>query len=461
MVSVWIAPALLLMGGAVGFLLARRGARRSKAAHLPLEAVFGAKEENLVHKRNAIYAQVFNLVPDTLTLTRIADGKFVEVNQNWEDLTGFTRAEAIGHTSAELGVWVEPEQRVHLIETLKRDGVVRNFDVTFKHKQGHRYYNKVAANLFQFEGETYMLLAVRDITAKRAADLELLQLNQTLEERVHQRTLSLEQSNAELGEALATLRLAQDELVRSEKMAALGSLVAGVAHELNTPIGNGLTVATTLEHRLQEFQQQKQAGLRRSDLEQLTADAQFATDVLVRNLTRAGELVRSFKQVAVDRTSSQMREFSLQELVSEIMITLSPVISRSGCEVLVDVPTGLDMQSYPGPLGQVLDNLINNALIHAFPDGRRGHITVQARPLESEALELVVRDDGAGIAPEHLGRIFDPFFTTRMGQGGSGLGLHIVHNIVTDVLGGRIAVASQPEAGATFTLTLPRQAPQA
>jgi len=305
-----------------------------------------------------------------------------------------------------------------------------------------------------------MMLAVKNVTAQRAAEQEIRDINQQLEERVQRRTIKLEQTNTELAETLETLRRAKDELVRSEKMAALGSLVAGVAHELNTPIGNGLTVATTLEQRLQEFDTQIKAGLRRSDLDRWMADVKFATDVLVRNLMRAGDLVRSFKQVAVDRASSQRRQFNLQDIASEIILTLSPVISRSGCEVQAHIASGLELDSYPGPLGQVLDNLINNAMTHAFVNGQRGLIEVRAHDINADEVHIEVRDNGVGISADNLKRVFDPFFTTRLGQGGSGLGLHIVHNIVTEVLGGRIDVSSQPGAGTTFTLRVPLRAPQ-
>lgn len=454
-----IALALLATGLVLGFFLGRRRGATTATPELPMDALFSAEAEESLRRRDAIFAKVFNLVPDTLTITRIADGRFVEVNHNWEALTGFTREEALGHTSTELGVWAIPEQRSQLIGILQREGEVRDFEVTFQHKQGHLYYNKVSASTFESDGEKYMMLAVKDITAQRAAEQEIRDINQQLEERVQRRTLKLEQANTELAETLETLRYAKDELVRSEKMAALGSLVAGVAHELNTPIGNGLTVATTLEHRLQEFGRHVDAGLRRSELEKFMTDAQFATEVLVRNLTRAGDLVRSFKQVAVDRASSQRRQFNLQDIVSEIVITLSPVISRSGCEVQMDIAAGLELDNYPGPLGQVLDNLINNAMTHAFVDGQRGRIEVHAHAINVDEVQIEVRDNGVGIPADDLKRVFDPFFTTRLGQGGSGLGLHIVHNIVTEVLGGHVDVSSQPGVGTAFSLRLPLRAP--
>jgi len=474
----WPVLSLLLLAaacGGLGFVLGRRQhggaptAEPIRGSTAPTDSLDMPRIENVFHpassederRRNAIYAKVFNLVPDTLTITRISDGRFVEVNHNWEELTGFTREEGVGHTSAELGVWVEPEQRATLIATLKSGASVRDFDVTFKHKKGHLYYNKVSASIFEAEGEAYMMLAVKDVSAKRAADLQLRELNQTLETRVHQRTQKLALANEELGTALERLQRAQEELVRSEKLAALGALVAGVAHELNTPLGNGLMAATTLDDRLHELEQKLDAGLRRSDLDHYIRDARSAHQLIVRNMGRAAELVRSFKQVAIDRTSSQRRRFRLRDVVEETLLTLSQAIGRSGHTLVKNIEDDLMLESYPGPLGQVLDNLINNTLVHAFEPGQTGRIELTAKAGAPGEVHFIVRDNGSGIADAHLSRVFDPFFTTRLGQGGSGLGLNIVHNLVTGLLGGRIDVSNADGGGARFDVTLPLEAPRA
>jgi len=455
--------ALVCFGAGVVLGRALYGRGRTASSNLDdntsLAPVFQPQDDEALRKRNAIFAKVFNLVPETLTITRIADGRYVEVNHNWQPMIGYAREDAIGHTSAELNVWAEPEQRQRIVETIRRDGEIHGVDATFKHKAGHLLYAKVSASIFDSDGEKYMMLAVQDVTAEREAQQQIVELNQQLEQRVHQRTLKLEQANAELAATLQTLRQAKDELVKTDKLAALGSLVAGVAHELNTPIGNSLTVATTLDHRVKALDGQLTTGLRRSDLDGFVADAKFAMDVLVRNLMRAGDLIRSFKQVAADRASAQRRVFQLQELVSETLITLNPSIRRCRCEVKLEIDQGIELDSYPGPLGQVLDNLINNALIHGFADGGEGCIWISGRSAGAAGVTLSVRDNGVGIPLENQSRIFDPFFTTRLGLGGSGLGLHIAYNLVTDILGGRIEVQSVPGAGATFLLHLPLRAP--
>ncbi len=280
--------------------------------------------------------------------------------------------------------------------------------------------------------------------AVRQRETELRDLNQTLEQKVEERTASLQQ--------------AQENLVRSEKLASLGSLVAGIAHELNTPIGNGLMAASALEDKSKQFARQASEGLRRSELEHYVQYNREAAGLVVRNLDRAAELISSFKQVAIDQTTWQRRAFDLAELLHEISTTLAPTLRKTRCDVQITVPPGLKCDSYPGPLGQVLVNLLTNAAVHGYRD-QPGTIAMNIREIDADQVELTVRDHGAGIAREHLGRVFDPFFTTRLGEGGSGLGLHICHNIVTNLLGGDITVSSEPGEGTGFTLTLPRVAP--
>ena len=283
----------------------------------------------------------------------------------------------------------------------------------------------------------------------------------TLEDQVAQRTAELTSANNELTMALANLKTAQRELVESEKLASLGRLVAGVAHELNTPLGNAMTVVSALGDRWAKLDQMlaDNTPMRRSQLEELVKDTRRGQDILQRNVQKAADLVRDFKQVAIDQTSSKRRRFILSEVVSEILLTLWPAIKKTAYEVEQQIEDGLEMDSYPGPLGQVLTNLINNALIHGFDGREHGRVTIRGRALADGMIELSLHDDGIGIPHENLKRIYDPFFTTKLGAGGSGLGLNITHNIVTGLLGGKIAVSSEVGVGTSFTLTLPNIAP--
>ncbi|USX27753.1 ATP-binding protein [Oxalobacteraceae bacterium OTU3CINTB1] len=251
----------------------------------------------------------------------------------------------------------------------------------------------------------------------------------------------------------------QQQLVEREKLAALGSLVAGVAHELNTPIGNSLVIASTLEDKTTEIElRQNNNVLRRSDLAQFIDAAREASTLLMRSLRNAAELVNSFKQVAVDQASAKRRHFDLHQASQEIVTTMKNQIRKAGHQVDLEMPDDIEMDSFPGPYGQVIINLINNALLHAF-DGRSGGvIRLWAVRLGPDRVRIVFQDDGAGIAIEHQARIFDPFFTTKLGQGGNGLGLSITYNIVTSLLDGSIRVDSVVGVGTRFTMDLPLKA---
>lgn len=255
------------------------------------------------------------------------------------------------------------------------------------------------------------------------------------------------------------LSSAQQLLMSKEKLAALGALVAGIAHEINTPLGNCLLTATTLKENTTKFIRQLEDGtLKRSGLSQFTSALSEANEMLTRNLFNATELVSSFKQVSVDQTSQQRREFNLLKTSMEIIRTMQARIQKHGHQIEVDIPAEIEIDSYPGPYGQVISNFINNALIHGFEDRNKGEMLLRAEQIDTEQIRIYFSDNGRGISPEHLRRVFDPFFTTKLGHGGSGLGMNIVHNIVTDLLGGKIVVSSKLGMGTTIILNLPVKA---
>lgn len=291
-----------------------------------------------------------------------------------------------------------------------------------------------------------------DITERKLHEQQINELNANLELRVHERT-------QELSTTLKNLQRAQEELLQNEKLASLGSLVAGVAHELNTPIGNAVMVASSLVLANKNIRTQIQAGLTRSQLESYLTESDEGSHIIERNLERAAELIRSFKQLAVDQTSYQRREFMLHDLVQEICITLHPTLRKTPHKLINNIQVGLLFDSFPGPLSQVLINLINNALIHAFDSIPEGEIYLEAQRTNENWLCISVRDNGIGISPANLKKIFDPFFTTKLGHGGSGLGLHIVYNLVTGLLGGRVEATSTEGHGCAFILHLPLIAP--
>jgi signal transduction histidine kinase len=256
--------------------------------------------------------------------------------------------------------------------------------------------------------------------------------------------------------AFADLREAQAHLVQAEKLAALGQLVAGVAHEINTPIGLSLTTATAAEGDLRQLQQAVEAGrLRRSDLTRGLDRLSEAMRLLFSNLTRAADLVHSFKQVAVDQASEERRTFELRVWLEELMSTLGPLLRRKGHALRIRCEDGIVLDAHPGALAQVISNLALNAIVHGYPEGRTGVRELTASRLGEDRLRIVVADDGVGIPAENLGKVFDPFFTTRRTKGSTGLGLHIVFNLVASTLQGQIEVASEEGRGARFTVDLP------
>ena len=417
-----------------------------------------------VRRREQQLRAIIDLGPTVAVQIYDRDSRVVDWNPASERMLGYSRAQAIGKRPVDL--YYDTQQQADFEAILERiartgepfgpfEGALRGADGAL-----HWIYSTTFAIPGQQADEVRFVCMDIDISEIKRLEAELRSLNSELEDRVQQRTQSLEQANNELQRTLNELRSTQDRLVQADKLAALGSLVAGVAHELNTPIGNALMETSTLQESLRQFRERLQQGLRRSELDAFVQQVGTADDIATRNLERAAELISSFKQVAVDQASSQRRRFQLSELVHEIVLTLQPMLKHSPYALEVEVPAGIWLDSFPGPLGQVLANLVQNAWVHGLQGRASGRIRIEASALEGEQFALSVSDDGKGIAPHLQDRVFEPFFTTRLGQGGSGLGLHIVHNLVTGVLGGRLALESSPGQGARFTLTCPLVAPR-
>ena len=275
----------------------------------------------------------------------------------------------------------------------------------------------------------------------------------------------LRQSNQALVQANERLQVAQDELARAQRLSSLGLMVAGVAHELNTPLASARLALSTVCTGVASLERQVQAGLRRSELDAFLSAAQEACGLADAELRRTSALVQRFKQVAVDRASLERRRFELGEIVLDADPRLRRGEPVDGIVLELDLEPEVAMDTYPGPLEQVVANLLANALVHGYPGGGPGRVRIAARGDGPGHACIEVRDDGRGIAPADLGRVFEPFYTTRRNRGGTGLGLHIVHQIVTEVLGGTIAVDSRQAGdpggppGTVFRVRIPRTGP--
>ncbi len=286
----------------------------------------------------------------------------------------------------------------------------------------------------------------------RAAESSLKQYSDALESKVAERTLALSQS-------VEQLQQAQSQLIESEKLAALGGLVAGVAHEVNTPLGIAVTATSVLSETLDSLRQQFTAQtLTSQQFSDLLAQASDSTQMLVNNLQRAARLVRDFKQTAVDQVSEARSQFQVEQVLRALIASLHPETRKVPVEPLLECPSGLQMNSLPGVLTQVLANLILNSVRHAFADQAAPLIEIRLQE-QSEQVLLDYRDNGWGVPESLRERIFEPFFTTKRGSGGSGLGLNIVYNLVARKLGGKLEFSSQPGQGVHFRLSLPRELP--
>ena len=287
--------------------------------------------------------------------------------------------------------------------------------------------------------------------------LQSLQSMDRLERAVHERTLRLEEQNAALNSALTQLQQAQGELVRQEKLASLGRLVAGVAHEINTPLGICVTATSHLVEELRLTREELAAGEMTEDsLNSFLDIIDQSLRIMTTNTQRAAALVRSFKQVAVDQSSDDIRSFNLRNYLNEVLLSLQPKLKGRPVKVEVDCPADLVLESYPGAVSQIVTNMLMNSLVHGFEEReQKGQIAIRACVV-GDMVSFSYADDGAGMDGDTLDKLFDPFFTTKRGAGGSGLGAHILYNLVTGPLGGSVRVHSAPGAGLRYELSFPR-----
>lgn len=313
-------------------------------------------------------------------------------------------------------------------------------------------------------------ISLEEEVAKKTATLSriMLDLEQQKDELIiNQRELrqenenrqfiedELRKRNTELATSMETIQMAKDQLVESERMASLGGLVAGIAHDVNTPLGVSVTATSFLQDRVQKLQNAyDDKKLTGSTMTSFLSEAQQTITLLTNNLNRASDLISSFKQVAVDQTSEAVREINVSEYLTEVVQSLAPNFKKTQHIIDIHCPDDISIKCAPGVLAQILTNMIMNSLIHGFEDKPKGAITLDISD-QNGNLIIDYKDDGRGLDEGTLARHFDAFFTTRRGKGGSGLGTHIMYNLVTQTLGGSIEVFSEPDKGLQYKITIP------
>lgn len=339
---------------------------------------------------------------------------------------------------------------------LKSEGF--EIDYRVKHKNGGWFWVMGKGKISEWSGRQPTLIsgANKNIDTLKSAQKALSDANDELERKVELRTKELQLSNDDLSTTLNELKSTQDQLVESEKMASLGAMVAGVAHEINTPLGVAITSISHLQRSTEEIALQLEAKtLTARKFDGFSKELNNGLSIAQRNLDRAGELVNSFKQVSVDQSSELSREFNLRELVEDIINTTRPKFKQRDIRIHADIPADIVLLSYPGSLTQVLLNFITNSITHGFEENSGGHILISAERDDEGSVLLIYKDTGRGIDESHWEKVFEPFFTTNRAKGNTGLGMHISYNLVTQKLKGEIVLNSKTGDGVEFYLRLP------
>jgi PAS domain S-box-containing protein len=402
------------------------------------------RAEDAIAEGRRMLQQVIDTVPAVINV-KDKQLRYILMNRYMAGIFGIEPGDAIGRTTTDLmsryGAKKTDENDKRVLAAGRELGFYEEEYLDSSGNLRQWLVNKLP--LLDADGEIESIVTVAlDIGERKRGELEMRKAKDAAEA------------------ALRNLRETQNSLIEAEKLAALGRLVAGVAHEVNNPVGISLTVASSLERKTALFAAEVARGdLRRSSLNEFLESSRDASSQLVANLNRAAELITSFKQVAADRNYSDQRVFDLGDLTEQVVMSLRPGLRKHNLTLNVDCQPNLIMNSYPGPYGQVLTNLFLNSVAHAFPDGKPGAVDIQVRESGKDNVEIIFSDNGCGMSLDVRRRAFDPFFTTRRDQGGTGLGLHIVYSIVTNRLGGRLDLDSEPGGGTRIQIILPRIAP--
>lgn len=378
------------------------------------------------------YSKAFTNLSEVIGLMRIADQTFVEVNDAFYTVLGYSQDEVIGKRSLDFHLWEDPEDRNRFYEQIHLQKAIHNLETRWLTKAGECRTGLLSVEVINIDGVEHELFVWNDIT-------HLKENERLLEEKVDERSQAL--------------KAASEQLIQSEKLASLGGLVSGIAHEINTPVGICVTCASYLNLELQKLaQKHEERQLKRSDFEEFITLASELAKSLTTNLGRANTLIASFKNIAADKTHEELREFAVKSYMNQVIVSLSPLFRHTDYTVEYDCPEDVEIRSYPGALAQIVTNLVSNSIRHGFEGRKTGRIFIGFERNDHHN-RMTYRDDGVGIPPDILKYIYDPFFTTKRGaQGFTGLGLHIVYNIVTQQLGGTIGCRNIDGGGTEFVI---------
>ena len=380
----------------------------------------------------------------------VFDGRqYIDCNKAFLSMFGFSSKEqVIGIHPKDISPEFQADGRSSkeaakaLIFDSMEKGTSARFEWVHCKTDGTNFWTEVILTKVNLKGTDFIYAVIRDISEKKELELQL-----------YQRNAELDKSNAVLESAIDNLKRTQDKLVESEKLASLGSLVAGVAHEINTPVGVGLVGITQFIEETQAIRKRYQSGeLDEQLFEEYLNSASELSNIVHKNLDRTAHLIRGFKQIAVDQTSEEERAINLKEYIDEVLFSLSSVTRKADVNIDVDCASQLNVVTNPGLLSQVLTNLIVNSINHGFSERQSGRISIALMEKTDTQFILTYKDDGKGISKENLPKIFDPFFTTRRGEGGTGLGLNVTYNIVTTALNGTIECHSEEGRGVEFVI---------
>ncbi|HWR37962.1 MAG TPA: ABC transporter substrate-binding protein [Patescibacteria group bacterium] len=419
-------------------------------------AVFAAFTD--IDERNRIEKQLLEYESQFRSLLEIApiavavngtDGTVLFINDSAVHLLQMAEGQALIGTRTDYGMGAADREMI--LQRLAAEGQVKGLEVEISSKFRKNFWALISCRKIEFAGQQAVMTVMVDISDRKRAEAVLRQSHEELEDKARERAREL----AELGQELSK---AQELLLQQEKLAELGKLVASVTHEVNTPIGIGVMTASGLEVEAKKLMRLfEERTLTRADFAEFAEVLMESTGLIQSNLQRAAELIRNFKQVAVDQIIDERRLFNLREYLDGVVLSLRPALKKTRHQMEIRCRDDVMIESYPGMLAQIVINLATNSLLHAYGPGEAGHILIAAEVTGDTKRELLLeyRDDGSGMQDSVRERIFEPFFTTRRGSGGTGLGLHIIRTLVIDKLKGSIACDSLPGQGTTFRIRIP------